>query len=64
MLPTQLQQRHLQPPMKGEERLAFSCLMQLDESGNIHSYQLVKSVICSRVKGVYKEIQRSAGRPK
>ena len=30
--------------------------MQLDESGNIHSYQFVKSVIRSRVKGVYKEI--------
>ena len=41
---------------EGEERLAFSCLMQLDESGNIHSYQFVKSVIRSRVKGVYKEI--------
>ena len=27
-----------------------------DESGNIHSYQFVKSVIRSRVKGVYKEI--------
>ena len=29
---------------------------QHDESGNIHSYQFVKSVIRSRVKGVYKEI--------
>ena len=38
-----------------------ACLGQLhitehDESGNIHSYQFVKSVIRSRVKGVYKEI--------
>ena len=30
--------------------------MQLDEKGEIHSYQFVKSVIRSRVKGVYKEI--------
>ncbi len=30
--------------------------MQLDESGNIHSYQFVKSVIRSRVKGVYKKL--------
>lgn len=41
---------------EGEDRLAFSCLMRLDEKGNIHSYQFVKTVIRSRVKGVYKEI--------
>ena len=39
-----------------EDRLAFSCLMRLDEKGNIHGYQFVKTVIRSRVKGVYKEI--------
>ena len=55
MLPTQLS-NGICSLNEGEERLAFSCLMQLDESGNIHSYQFVKSVICSRVKGVYKEI--------
>ena len=41
---------------EGEDRLAFSCLMRLDENGEIRSYKFVKSVICSRVKGVYKEI--------
>ena len=39
-----------------ETRLAFSCLMQLDDDGNIRQYQFVKTVIRSRVKGVYKEI--------
>ena len=55
MLPTQLS-NGICSLNEGEERLAFSCLMQLDESGNIRSYQFVKSVIRSRVKGVYKEI--------
>ena len=39
-----------------EDRLAFSCLMRLDEQGEIHGYHFVKTVIRSRVKGVYKEI--------
>ncbi len=39
-----------------ETRLAFSCLMQLDDDGSIRQYQFVKTVIRSRVKGVYKEI--------
>ena len=39
-----------------ETRLAFSCLMQLDDNGSIRQYQFVKTVIRSRVKGVYKEI--------
>ena len=39
-----------------ETRLAFSCLMQLDANGNIRQYRFVKTVIRSRVKGVYKEI--------
>ncbi len=39
-----------------EVRLAFSCLMRLDKDGNLTDYRLVKSVICSRVKGVYSEI--------
>lgn len=55
MLPTQLSNGicSLNPD---EDRLAFSCLMELDAQGNIHSYQFVKTVIRSRVKGVYKEI--------
>ena len=39
-----------------EDRLAFSCLMELDDAGEIHNYNFVKTVIRSRVKGVYKEI--------
>ena len=39
-----------------EVRLAFSCLMHLDKGGNLVDYRFVKSVICSRVKGVYSEI--------
>lgn len=39
-----------------EDRLAFSCFADLDKSGNIVSYKFVKSVIRSRVKGVYSEI--------
>ena len=41
---------------ENELRLAFSCLMRLDKDGNLTDYKFVKSVICSRVKGVYSEI--------
>lgn len=41
---------------EGEDRLAFSCLMKLDKQGRIQSYQFAKTLIRSRVKGVYKEI--------
>ena len=41
---------------ENELRLAFSCLMRLDPDGNLTDYRFVKSVICSRVKGVYAEI--------
>lgn len=39
-----------------EDRLAFSCLMELDRQGVIRNYRFAKTVIRSRVKGVYKEI--------
>jgi len=39
-----------------EERLAFSCLMKLDSDGKLISYKFSKSVIRSRVKGVYSEV--------
>ncbi len=39
-----------------EDRLAFSALMELDDLGEIISYDFRKSVIRSRVKGVYKEV--------
>ena len=41
---------------EGALRLAFSCLMRLDKDGNLTDYRFVKSVIRSRVKGVYSEI--------
>ncbi|MEG3028815.1 MAG: ribonuclease R [Oscillospiraceae bacterium] len=39
-----------------EERLAFTCDMFLDESGTVKSYKFYKSVVKSKVKGVYSEI--------
>ncbi len=39
-----------------EDRLALSCLMKLDESGEVKSFRFAKTVIRSRVKGVYSEI--------
>lgn len=39
-----------------EDRLAFSCLCELDKQGNITEYKFAKTVIRSRVKGVYSEI--------
>ena len=41
---------------ENELRLAFSCLMRLDKGGNLTDYRFVKSIIRSRVKGVYSEI--------
>ena len=40
----------------GEDRLTFSAIMDLDKDGGLRSYSFHKSVIRSRVKGVYKEI--------
>lgn len=37
-------------------RLAFSCLMRLDAAGRLLDHRFVKTVIHSRVKGVYAEI--------
>lgn len=42
----------------GIERLAFSCLMRLDADANVTDFRFAKSVIRSRVKGVYSEINR------
>lgn len=41
-----------------EDRLAFSCLMQLDTNGVMRRYEFKKTVIRSRVKGVYTELNR------
>ncbi|MCD7730698.1 MAG: ribonuclease R [Oscillospiraceae bacterium] len=41
-----------------EERLAFSCIMRLDGDGRLVKYKFSKSVIISRVKGVYSEVNK------
>lgn len=41
-----------------EDRLAFSCLMKLDGEGKLTSYKFSKTVIRSRVKGVYSELNK------
>lgn len=38
------------------DRLAFSCLMDISADGKLLSYRFEKSVIRSRVKGVYSEV--------
>ena len=41
-----------------EDRLAFSCLMELDPDGKLTKYKFSKTVIRSRVKGVYSEVNQ------
>ncbi len=41
---------------EGEDRLAFSALIELSEEGEILSYRFEKTVIRSRIKGVYMEL--------
>ena len=43
---------------EGVDRLAFSCIMELAESGQVTDYRFVKTVIHSRRKGVYEEINQ------
>lgn len=43
---------------EGVDRLAFSCLMRLDNAGMLKGYRFAKTVIRSRVKGVYSEINQ------
>lgn len=40
------------------DRLAFSCLMDVGFDGKLLSYRFEKSVIRSRVKGVYSEVNK------
>ncbi len=40
------------------DRLAFSCLMELDKGGVITSFRFAKTVIRSRVQGVYAEVNK------
>ena len=39
-----------------EDRLAFSCIMEVAASGEVTKYRFAKTVIRSRVKGVYSEV--------
>lgn len=55
MLPRQLS-NGLCSLNEGEDRLAFSCIMQLDQSGELLDFRFEKTVIRSRVKGVYGEL--------
>lgn len=41
-----------------EDRFAFSALMELDDCGEIVKYDFKKTIIRSRVKGVYKEVNK------
>lgn len=41
---------------QGDDRLTFSCFMKIDFSGNLMSFSFKKSVINSKVKGIYSEI--------
>lgn len=40
------------------DRLAFSCLMEISAQGELLSYRFEKTVIRSRVKGVYSEVNK------
>jgi ribonuclease R len=42
----------------GEDRLVFSAFITLDEQGKIKGYELKKSIIRSKVKGVYEEVNK------
>ncbi len=41
---------------EGEDRLALSCILTLDSDANMLDYRFFKTVIRSRVKGVYAEV--------
>ncbi|MEG1027442.1 MAG: VacB/RNase II family 3'-5' exoribonuclease, partial [Oscillospiraceae bacterium] len=40
------------------DRLAFSCIMKISKDGELLDYSFKKSVICSKVKGVYTEVNK------
>lgn len=42
----------------GEDKLTFSAIIELDKGGNILSYRFRKSVIRSKVRGVYGEVNK------
>lgn len=40
----------------GEDRLTFSAILHLDEKGNLKTFEFKKSIINSKVRGVYSEV--------
>ena len=40
----------------GVDRLAFSCIMEISKKGTVKKYKFAKTVIRSRVQGVYSEV--------
>ena len=55
MLPTELS-NGICSLNAGEDKLTFSAMLDIDEKGNLISYEFRKSVINSKVRGVYSEI--------
>lgn len=43
---------------EGQDRLALSCLMDIDDEGNIADYRIVESVICSNRRMTYTSVQK------
>ena len=40
----------------GVERLAMSCIMEIDDKGNICEYDIFDSIICSRIQMTYEKV--------
>ena len=45
----------------GEDRLVLSCIMQLDATGHIESYEIVEGVIRSAARMTYTDVARDSG---
>ena len=43
---------------EGEDRLALSCLMDVDREGRVVSHEIVETVICSNQRMTYTEVQK------
>lgn len=55
MLPTELS-NGICSLNANEDKLTFSCIMEIDFNGNLLSYEFKKTIINSKVRGVYSEI--------
>lgn len=43
---------------EGEDRLTLSCLMQIDEKGEVVDYRIVESVVCVDKRMTYREVNK------